>query len=70
MTNSDARTLEIPLGLLGGGEYNATIHHDDCDQSDKPETLLTRETKVTSVDTITAALAPAGGHIIHLKPAE
>lgn len=69
MTDGDGRELSIPLSFLGNGGFIAEIYTDDCDQPDKPAILLMQTMEVTAKDAINAILAPAGGHIIHLKPA-
>ena len=66
MTDGSTRELSIPLSFLGRGDYIATIYSDDCAHPTKPALLLTRTVKAGAKDTITAKLARAGGHIVHL----
>jgi alpha-glucosidase len=69
MTDGSARELTIPLSFLGRGKFVAEIYSDDSTHPDKPAALLARTEKVTAADTMKAKLAPAGGHIVHLRRA-
>jgi alpha-glucosidase len=68
MTGAEGRTLEIPLGVLGPGKYQAEIWADAYDAADYPDRLLKQSRVVTASDTLTANLAPGGGHVVRLKP--
>ena len=68
MTDGNARELSIPLSFLGAGRFVAEIYCDDLTAPDQPERLISLQREVTSSDTIQAALAPAGGHVIRLSP--
>jgi len=70
MTDSSPRELTIPLDFIGPGKFVAEVYADDLDSSDQPSKVTIRRLTVTSGDTIQAALAPAGGHVIHLIPVQ
>jgi alpha-glucosidase len=70
MTDWTPRSLEIPLDFLGGGKYEASIWADANDAETNPVHLTKQNMLVTAKDKITAKLAPAGGQVIHLKPAK
>jgi alpha-glucosidase len=68
MTDWTARNLNIPLAFLGRDKYEATIWADGA-RADEDPASLTRSTRtVTAADRLSAIMAPAGGHIVHLKP--
>jgi alpha-glucosidase len=70
MTNWDARDLEIPLGFLGSGEYEAQIFADGAD-ADKVATSLSISTKrVKATDKLNIRLAPGGGLAVIFSPAK
>src|SRR5262245_483651 len=68
MTDGSQQELTIPLNFLGPGKYIAEIWADDPDAPDQPSKLILRKLEVTSADTIRAALAHAGGHVVRLTP--
>ncbi len=70
MTDWTPRSLEIPLDFLGEGKYEAAIWADANDANTNPQHLAKQNRPVTAKDKITAKLAPAGGQVIHLKPAK
>jgi alpha-glucosidase len=63
LTNSSARTLEIPLTFLPRGQYTVTLWQDAPDAADNPSHLATSTRTVTNKDTLTLPLAPAGGAV-------
>jgi alpha-glucosidase len=69
MTDWTPRTLELPLGFLDAGPYRAEIWADAYEAADYPDRLMKRAQVVTAQDTLTAVLAPGGGHVVHLTPA-
>jgi len=65
MTDRKARDVEIPLDFLGPGKFDATVYRDDL----KAAFRLAEETsEVGPGNVLRAALAPAGGVLVHLKP--
>ncbi|MBN2412477.1 glycoside hydrolase family 97 protein [candidate division KSB1 bacterium] len=68
MTDSSARTLQIPLAFLGPGKFTAIIYQDPPEADDYPDRLQKREQTVTAKDIITANLASGGGFVMCLKP--
>ena len=70
MTNGDTRDLDIPLGFLGSGEYEAQIFADGAD-ADKVATSLSISTRrVRATDKLSIHLAPGGGLAVILTPAK
>ncbi len=70
MTDSSARTLEIPLSFLGSGKYTVVIYQDPPEADDYPDRLQKREQTVTAKDSIAANLASGGGFVMVLQPAK
>ena len=68
MTDWTARTQEIPLGFLGEGRYRAEIWADAYEAADFPDRLMKQEQVVTAQDTLSAKMAPGGGHVVRLTP--
>lgn len=67
-TNAHARTLNIPLDFLSKGvRYNATIYADDT-ETNRPESLSITSVHVTSTDTLTIRMLPAGGAAVTFEP--
>ncbi|HYC94555.1 MAG TPA: glycoside hydrolase family 97 protein [Sphingomicrobium sp.] len=64
MTNEQARTVEIPLTMLGRGTFNATIWRDGAGPNDVERT----DRRVTPTDRLTIAMSTAGGAAIVLEP--
>jgi alpha-glucosidase len=66
MAGRDESEMEIPLGFLGAGRFQAECFRDDLSAAYR----LTRSIQdVTSRDVFKARLAPAGGLLIRLKSA-
>lgn len=72
LTDKEGRDLEIPLNFLSEGRYRATIYADgpDASYTENRESYRVTEKVVRPDDTITAPLAPGGGHAMWLKPIE
>ncbi|MBN2370266.1 MAG: glycoside hydrolase family 97 protein [Vicinamibacteria bacterium] len=70
MTDWDARDLEIPLGFLGPRRYQAEIWADAYEADEFPDRLMKEIRVVTGADRLTARLAPGGGHVVRLTPAQ
>lgn len=70
MSDQNARTLDIPLAFLEDGLYEAVVWKDAHGASEFPDRLLKERRTITADDVIRAVMAPGGGHIIHLRPAD
>ncbi|MFG2466890.1 glycoside hydrolase family 97 catalytic domain-containing protein [Streptomyces canus] len=69
MTNETSRVLAIPLSFLGGGPYTATVYADGTPGAAPYQTPVVVGTRsVTAEDTLSVAMAPAGGQAVVLKP--
>ena len=67
-TDSEARTLELPLTFLPEGKtYTADIYADDIESGD-PSRLAISSRTLTSADTLTIQMAPTGGQAVTLVP--
>ena len=67
MTDRDARKVRIPLEFLGDGRFRAEITRDDLGAPGQ----LDRETRdVVASDSLQLQLAPAGGLVIRIGPAD
>jgi alpha-glucosidase len=68
MTNWEARSLDLPLTFLGGGNYVAEIYADakDANQSPRHVSILTKT--VDRSTHLEADLAPGGGYAVRLVP--
>ena len=69
MTNWDARDLEISLGFLGAGEYEAQIFADGPDADQVATSLSVTKKRVKTGDKLNVHLAPGGGWAAILTPA-
>ena len=65
MTDRAGRDLEIPLGFLGEGRYQAEVHQDDLTSKDR---MKSQTSEVSEKDVLRVKLAPAGGVLIRLSP--
>ena len=61
MTNSQRRTLEIPLSFLGDGRYEAKLFVDAANADSDPTSLQIREMIATREGVVMANMAVAGG---------
>jgi len=71
-TNENARALDIKLGFLASGSWQATIVQDgaDADYLKNRESLKSDKRVVTATDTIHVQLAPGGGACVILRQAK
>ena len=70
MTNEKARTTEVDLSFLPEGSYTAEIYRDN-DRTDTDATAYTCEKRtVGRGDRLAIRMAPEGGFVIRLTPAE
>jgi len=67
-TNEDPRELDIPLGFLGEGAYEALVLQDgdDSDYRTHRESYKAATRTVTRADTVRVKLAPGGGACVLL----
>ncbi len=68
MTDTTARTLEIPLSFLGKGKYDAEIWMGADEADDYPDRLTKEKITVRSKDVLKAKMVAEGGHVVVLKP--
>ena len=71
VVNEDGGSLDIALDFLEAGvTYAATLYEDaeDTHYQTNREAYRVRQTTVVVGDTISAAMAPGGGHAIWLRP--
>jgi alpha-glucosidase len=68
MTNWDARDLEVPLGFLGAGEYEAKVFADGPIAEADGTSLTVGTKQVTAGDKLALHLAPGGGAAVILTP--
>jgi alpha-glucosidase len=64
MTNGEARTVTIPLSVLGRGRFTATVWQDGAGPNDVNRTTRS----VSAKDSLTITMAPGGGAAIILTP--
>lgn len=64
-TDSEARTLTVPLTFLGDGTYTATVYADDPTDATK---VVISSRDVTAADTLTVGMAAAGGQAVTFMP--
>ena len=71
MTDASARNLTYGLGFLGEGEWVAEVFSDDAatNYDSNPIPIAVNEFKVTSADSLTAALERSGGQAVRIRPA-
>jgi alpha-glucosidase len=67
INNGTARNVNVPLGFLSPGQYQATIYSDGNDVATHPDQLDRRIRLVTSTDVLSVPLAAGGGQAILLK---
>ena len=63
MTNEQGRKLQVPLGFLGAGRFEATVLEDGA----APDRLRTSARRVARGDTLTLGLAPSGGAVAVIR---
>jgi alpha-glucosidase len=61
ITNWTGRELQIPLGFLGSGRFEAEIYADAADSDTQPTHLTISKKAVSSAETLTVPLAKGGG---------
>lgn len=70
ITGAEAREVEIPLArvLPAGRRYTAEIWADAPDAALNPKNTVRTTQTVTATSRLRARLAPAGGHVVVLRP--
>jgi alpha-glucosidase len=68
MTNSDPRTLKVPLDFLGKGQYRVHLFADTPESADAPDSVAETTRLATAADVLTLPLAPAGGVAAWFEP--
>jgi alpha-glucosidase len=66
MTNEAGRTLKLPLSFLGKGGYSAHVLQDGA----TPTRLVASASKVDAAHSLTLKLAPSGGAVAVIRPAQ
>jgi alpha-glucosidase len=67
MTNREPREMEVPLSFLGPGPWKMTLWKDGPNADANAESLAVEERTVSSADSITLKLAPAGGCVARFE---
>jgi alpha-glucosidase len=70
ITDWDARSLDVPLGFLGSGAYDAEIYADGPNAAAKPKESTFEKRRVDARTVLQLKLAPGGGSAIRLVPVE
>ncbi|MGO8816370.1 MAG: glycoside hydrolase family 97 protein [Terriglobia bacterium] len=68
MTNWDPRDLEIPMGFLGPGDFEAEIFADGADADKVATSVATSKKDVKAGDKLSLHLAPGGGAAVIFTP--
>jgi DUF1680 family protein len=68
MTNWDARDIEIPLGFLGQGEFEAQVFADGADADQVATSVAIKTQTVKPTETLKLHLAPGGGAAVIIVP--
>ena len=70
MTNEQGRVVDVPLGFLGSGNWQATVYADGGTPDNARDTpVVVSQQAVTSATTLTMRLAPAGGQAVVIRGA-
>ncbi len=70
LTNSSPRNLSVILDFLGKGKWNMRVWRDAPDAKENAEHISTEERTVKLGDVLNLKLAPAGGAVVRLWPAQ
>ena len=68
ITDWDARELDVPLGFLGNGTYDAEIYADGPNAATQPKDSVVERRRVNAQTVLKLKLAPGGGSAIRLVP--
>jgi alpha-glucosidase len=67
LTGGQARAIPVKLDFLGAGDWRMTLWKDAADSGDNAENLVVEEGGVSTDETITLQLAPAGGAVARFQ---
>jgi len=70
ITDWDARSLDVPLGFLGSGAYDAEIYADGPNAARQPKESTFDKRRVDARTVLQLKLAPGGGSAIRFVPVE
>jgi alpha-glucosidase len=70
ITDWDPRELDVPLGFLGSGAYDAEIYADGPNAAAQPKDSVVEKRRVDARTVLKLKLAPGGGSAIRFVPAE
>jgi alpha-glucosidase len=68
MTDWQPRALEIPLGFLGEGRFEAEIWQDAYEAADYPDRLMKEKKAITVSDALEIKMASGGGWVAVIRP--
>ena len=68
ITDWDPRELDVPLGFLGSGAYDAEIYADGPNAAAQPKDSVVEKRRVNAQTVLKLKLAPGGGCAIRLVP--
>ena len=68
ITDWDPRELDVPLGFLGSGAYDAEIYADGPNAAAQPTDSVVEKRRVNAQTVLKLKLAPGGGCAIRLVP--
>ena len=69
IADRNGREIPVPLSFLAKGNWRVTLWQDSPDSTEHPEHLVSSEKVLTSSDTLDLKLAPSGGMVAILSPA-
>lgn len=70
ITNDDAREIDLPFDFLGDGKYNIELIEDGVNAVTRAIDYKMVEKEIQSNDTVHLKLAPGGGWVARIWPAE
>ncbi len=68
ITDWDARELDVPLGFLGSGSYDAEIYADGPNAGVQPKDSVMEKRRVNAQTVLKVKLAPGGGSAMRIVP--
>ena len=70
ITNWTKRELRVPLDFLGVGQFAAKLYVDGSMDEARPNELAKKEQSVESTGALAVSLAPGGGFVAKIAPAD